>query len=144
MFKLDVEARLAAWSALRKQISISESPFQELIDFWAHTPFTPHNHHIDPYHQASWATPWEIIVENKYDDFTKAVMMGYSLQLTDRYNKSNIQIRTLIDTEHNRLYNVVYVDDAWALNFDDNQVVSVNDIPSLFRLENLIELKRPR
>lgn len=144
MFKLDVEDRLSAWSALRKDVDISSDPLQTLIDFWANTPFVPHNHNIDPYYSASWPTPWEIIVENKYDDFTKAVMIGYTLLLTNRFKDSKIEIQTLIDNEQNRLYNIVYVDDEWALNYQDNQVVAKNKVPSLYRLENLVELKRPR
>lgn len=144
MFKLDVEDRLSAWSALRKDIDISSNPLQTLIDFWSDTPFIPHNHNIDPYYTGSWPTPWEIIVENKYDDFTKAVMLGYTLLLTDTFKNSKIEIQTLIDNEQNRLYNIVYVDDTWILNYQDNQVVSANKVPSLYRLENLVELKRPR
>jgi hypothetical protein len=102
------------------------------------------NHRIDPFYQASWPTPWEIIVENQYDDFTKAVMMGYTLLLTDRYKDSQVQIKTLVDTTKNRLYNVLCVDDTWALNYSDNEVVLVDNIPSLYNLENLVNLERPR
>jgi len=144
MFKLEVEDRLAAWSDLRKQIDSSADPFEPLLNFWAETPFTAHNHLIDPYYPASWPTPWEIIVENKYDDFTKAVMIGYTLLLTERFKNSSIQIKTLIDNDQNRLYNIVYVDDRWALNYQDNQAVVVDKVPSLYRLENIVELKRPR
>jgi transposase len=144
MFNLDVDARLSTWSTLRKQLSDSQDPLQELANFWSTTPFTAHNHNIDPYYSASWPTPWEIIVENKYDDFTKAIMIGYTLLLTDLYKDSQITIKTLIDDHHNRLYNVVVVDEKWAINYFDNQVVTVDNIPSLYRLENLVELKWPR
>ena len=144
MFKLEVEDRLTAWSTLRKQINDSTDPLQDLVDFWSTAPFTAHNHKIDPYYSASWPTPWEIIVENIYDDFTKAVLMGYTLLLTDRYKDNQITIKTLVDDELNRLYNVVVVDEEWAINYFDNQVVPVHNIPSLYRLENLVELKWPR
>jgi hypothetical protein len=86
----------------------------------------------------------EIIVENHYDDFTKAVMMGYTLLLTDRYKDSTIEIKTLVDTTKNRLYNVVYVDDTWVLNYSDTEVVTADNVPSLYNLENLVNLERPR
>jgi hypothetical protein len=144
MFKLEVEDRLSAWSDLRKTIDTSADPFEPLIDFWSHAPFCAHNHQIDPYNSSNWPTPWEIIVENHYDDFTKAIMIGYTLMLTDRFKDAVITVKTLVDTEQSRLYNIVYVDDRWALNYQDNQVVSANNVPSLYRLENLVELKRPR
>ena len=144
MFTLEVEDRLAAWSELRKHLDQSKDPLQDVVTFWSDIPFTPHNHNIDPYYQESWPTPWEIIADNRYDDFTRAIMIGYTLLLTEQYKNSDVQIKTLVDTEFKRLYNVVYVDDTWALNYDDNKVVPASNIPTLYRLENLIGLKRPR
>jgi hypothetical protein len=144
MFDLEVDDRLAAWADLRKSMDSSSDPLQTVIDFWSAAPFHAHNHEIDPYYSQSWPTPWDIVVANKYDDFTKAVMIGYTLLLTERYKNSSIQIKTLVDSNFKRLYNVVYVDDTWALNYDDTKVVSVNNIPSLYSLENLVVLERPR
>jgi len=144
MFKLDLDHRLAAWSNLRKTLEISDDPLQDLIDFWQHTPIIPNNVLVDPYHRASWPTPWEIIEYNRYDDFTKAIMMGYTLLLTERYKNSTIQLRTLVDKVRKRLYNVIYVDDEQVLNFSDTEAFSTSQIPEEFLLENLIELERPR
>lgn len=144
MFDLDVDDRLSAWSELRKQVDSCHDPLQTVTDFWSSTPFVAHNHKIDPFYPASWPTPWEMIVENRYDDFTKAVMIGYTLLLTERFKSSEVQIKTLVDTEFKRLYNVVYVDNTWVLNYDDGQVLRADNIPSLYNLENLVELNRPR
>jgi hypothetical protein len=144
MFDLDVDDRLSAWSELRKQVDVCHDPLQTVTDFWSETPFVAHNHKIDPFYPASWPTPWEMIVENRYDDFTKAVMIGYTLLLTERFKSSEVQIKTLVDSDMKRLYNVVYVDDTWVLNYDDRQAVRADNIPSLYNLENLVELNRPR
>lgn len=144
MFDLNEDDRLSAWSDLRKRLNTSHDPFQEVTDFWAHTPFVAHNHKIDPFYQASWPTPWEIIIDNRYDDFTKAVMMGYTILLTEKFKNSQVQIKTLVDTQFKRLYNVVCVDDMWVLNYDDSKVLHMDNIPSLYSLENLVGLERPR
>lgn len=144
MFKLDVEARLSAWALLRKKAETSKTPLEDIMEFWSNAPFIPHNHLIDPCYAGSWPTPWEIIVENKYDDFTKAVMIGYTLLLTDKFKDSKIEVHTLVDNEQNRLYNIVYVDNTWALNYQDNQAVTVDTVPTSYMLENLVELIRPR
>jgi hypothetical protein len=144
MFKSDLDSRLTAWSKLRKNLEVSEYPFQDLIDFWQQAPLSNNNNPIDPFYPASWPTPWEIIEINRYNDFTKAVMMGYTLLLTDRYKDLSIQIKTLVDKEHKRLYNAVYIDDMWVLNFSDFEVVLSDQIPNSCCLENLVELKRPR
>jgi hypothetical protein len=143
MFDLDVDDRLSVWASFRKSINASNDPLQDVAHFWSSAPFTVHNHHVDPYYQASWPSPWEIIVENRYDDFTKAIMIGYTLLFTDCFKDSNIQIKTLVDNECKRLYNVVYVDEKWVLNYDDDRVMLASNIPSLYNLENLVELKRP-
>lgn len=144
MFNFDVDDRLAAWSNLRKQVNQSSDPLSDIAQFWMTTPFVGHNPNIDPYYQASWPTPWEIIVENKYDDFTKAIMIGYTILLTDRFKNSSVQIQTLVDENKKKLYNVVCVDNTSVLNYVDGEVVGVDNVPSLYRLENLVELERPR
>ena len=144
MFKLDLESRFEAWSVLRKNIETSEQPFIDLLEFWGNPPFTAYNPLIDPYYQASWPTPWEIIMENKYDDFTKAIMIGYTLLLTNRFKDSIIEIKTLVDSTNSRLYNIVCIDNTFVLNYDDSNIVNIESIPENYRIENLIELKRPR
>ena len=144
MFDLEVDDRLSAWSTLRASIDESSDPLKDVVDFWFNTPFVAHNHKIDPYYQGGWPSPWEMIVENRYDDFTKSVMMGYTLLLTNKFKDSSVQIKTLVDKSGKRLYNVVIVDDKFALNYDDSQVLLAENIPNSFDLENLVELKRPR
>lgn len=144
MFDLDIDARLEAWSNLRKRINVSSDPLQEVVDFWAVTPFEPHNHRIDHYYDGNWPTPWEIIEQNHYDDFTKAIMIGYTLLLTEKYQESSIEIRTIVDNECKKLYNIVCVDNAWVLNYNDQTPVLMDNIPSLYNIENLVHLKRPR
>jgi hypothetical protein len=85
-----------------------------------------------------------MIVFNKYDDFTRALMMGWTLKYTKRFSKSTIQIHSLVDNAQNLAYNVVLVDDKWVLNFDDNQPVEAANVPESFRLENLAVLEIPK
>jgi hypothetical protein len=144
MFELDVDDRLARWSKFRKSLETSDSPMEDVIEFWSTVPIISHNHDIDHYYSGNWPTPWEIIGENRYDDFTKAIMMGYTLLLTDRFKKSNVQIRTFVDKSKNRLYNTTLIDDTIILNFYDDRSASENEIPDTCVLENIIELTRPR
>lgn len=144
MFKLPVEERLSHWLKLRHEIDNVENPLQIVWDFWHQSPFIPHNRNIDPYYQKSWPSPWEIIAENKYDDFTRALMIAYTLKLTKKFNNSRIELRTLVDISDPREYNVVYIDDTWVLNYDDEGPVLVKNLNSSFRVENLVEVTGPR
>lgn len=144
MFNLSQDDRLTFWSQFRKDLEVSQDPLNEVAQLWAQAPYVPYNKEVDPYNQFNWPTPWEIIVDNKYDDFTKALVMSWTLKLTDRFKNSNIEIKTIIDTDKGMAYNVVVVDNQWVLNYKDNEVVEAKNLPESFRLENLIQVERPR
>ena len=144
MFNLSVEERLTEWIEHRREIDQSPEPLQTVWDFWHSAPFIPHNRNIDPYHQKSWPSPWQIIENNRYDDFTKALMISWTLKLTKKYQNSKIELRTLVDSRRTKEYNVVCIDDAWVLNYNDNGPVSVEELSGGFKLENLIEVTGPR
>jgi hypothetical protein len=144
MFKESVDDRLSSWSQHRINIETSSTPLEDVWNFWKDAPYIPYNNKIDPYHSRSWPTPWEIIIENKYDDFTKAVMIGKTLKFTKRFKDSAIQIRTYVDNSKNIMYNVVMIDELWIINYNDNGPVPVKDLPASFSLENLIEVEIAR
>jgi hypothetical protein len=143
MTDLSVDQRLSAWVELRKRIDEVDSPFEAVVDFWKDLPFVAYNKNIDPYNQRSWPTPWDIISENIYDDFTIALMTGYTLLLTKKFADSRVEIKTMVDKNKTKLYNLVYLDDNTVLNYEQGPV-KAQDIPDSFRLENLVILHRPR
>jgi hypothetical protein len=140
MFNKNIDDRLSSWAELRAQLEKSENPLKDTWEFWKNTPFIPYNNKIDPFHQRSWPSPWEIIVDNKYDDFTKALMIGWTLKLTNRFQNDLIEIKTLVDKKRTAYYNIVYVNNEWVINYSDNGPTSAKDIPDSFSIENLIEL----
>jgi hypothetical protein len=144
MFKEEMDQRLHLWFEFRQTLEDSTVPLQDLVDFWDFCPRIAHNSLIDPNYPRAWPTPWEIVERNKYDDFTLALMMGWTLLLTERFSKSHIEIKVIIDDTSSRVYNVLCVDNSLALNFKDHTVVGVDSIPSLYRVENIVPLKRPR
>jgi len=142
MFNLSTEDKLSSWATFRSSLEDSDDPLLDVFDFWKPAPFIPYNKNIDPYNKKTWPTPWEIIAENKYDDFTRAIMMAYSIKYTQRFNNSVIEVRTLVDKNRNHCYNVVCIDNNWAI--DDSGVIPLNSIPESFLIENLIEVSHPR
>lgn len=144
MFKLPIDDRLSSWSNFRRELDHSFSPLEDVWEFWKSAPYVPHNNKIDPYYQDSWPSPWQIIVDNKYDDFTKALMIGWTLKLSDRFKNSSIELRMLVDKSSKNFYNVISVNEEWLINYNDNGPISMKDLPYSFSLQNLIELKTPR
>ena len=96
MFNRSVEERLTEWIKHRQELDYSNDPLQEVWNFWNQAPFVPHNRNIDPYYEKSWPTPWEIIETNKYDDFTKALMIGWTLKLTKKFKDSKIELENIM------------------------------------------------
>jgi hypothetical protein len=144
MFQKSPDERLSAWSEFRQSLNATEFPLQELAEFWCNAPYVPYNKNVDPFNEQSWPTPWEIIIENKYDDFTKALMMAWSLKLTDKFKDSVIEIKTYTDLERHRQYNMVFIDNKDVVNYHDNAVVHAETVPDSFQLGFLVEVKRPR
>lgn len=144
MFRQSTEERLSSWFSFRKKLENSQSPLQDVCDFWKNCPFIPYNKNIDPFNQYSWPSPWEIIQTNKYDDFTKALMIAWTLKLTDKFKNSNIEIRTIVDNTKTGRYNIIILDNEWILNFDDNGPINDLKILDSFLIENLIEVQIPR
>ena len=144
MFSLSIDDRLSAWAQHRAYLETSNDPLLEADLFWQAAPFVPYNHKVDPYYQRGWPSPWEIIVDNKYDDFTKALMKAWSLKLTKRFENSKIEIRIYVDKLKTSVYNCVCVDEEWLINYSENEPISLKNLPESFLLENVIEVSTSR
>ncbi len=139
-----VEDRITSWAEFRHGLEQSNQPLDDIAIFWSDIKTIPFNKSVDPYNQFSWPSPWQIIADNVYDDLTLALMIGYTIKLTNKFKNSTVEIRSLVDSNRKRLYNLIYVDNEYVLNYEKSQVVSASDIPDSFLLENLVELARPR
>ena len=144
MFKQDLDSRLSAWATLRSHLEQDSDPLSTVWQFWQAAPFIPYNNRIDPYNRHAWPTPWEIIAENKYDDFTLALMIAYTIKYTTRFANSQVELRTLVDKDKNIAYNIVFIDDEWAINYTENGPISAEKVPDSFSLENMVVIGTPR
>lgn len=144
MFDRSPDERLSIWSKFRKELDQDLEPLTSLAKFWSQAPLISYNNKIDHYNPKSWPTPWEIIYENKYDDFTIAMMMGYSLRLTEKFKDEKIEVRSLVDHNKKQLYNLLYINEEDILNYDRYVPVKLHSIKDDLFLENQIEIVFPR
>lgn len=140
MFNKSIDDRLSSWAQHRSRLESAEDPLSDVWEFWKNCPFIPYNNSVDPFYPRGWPTPWEIIVENKYDDFTKALMIAKTLKLTKRFKDSTIDIRICVDEQRHTYYNIVCIDNVWAINFDDQGPVSYRELLDKLLVENVIEV----
>lgn len=144
MFHKSPDERLSDWSEFRKNLDTLDNPLTELAEFWSNAPLVIHNHKVDPRNPKSWPTPWDLIVDNKYDDFTVALMMAYTLKLTKKYNNDKIEVRTMVDSSKTKLYNLVYVNDTDVLNYERAAAIKAQYIDESLYLENIVDVVFPR
>lgn len=143
MFEKNPDDRLSYWANFRKKLEIDSDPLKSTARLWGKAPLIIHNHKIDPRNYKSWPTPWEILVENKYDDFTIALMMSYTLKLTDKFKNDKIEINTMVDYSRTKLYNLVLVNNK-VLNYEKDHVVNDKEIDKTLYSDNQIEIIFPR
>lgn len=71
-------------------------------------------------------------------------MIAWTLKLTKRFQNSRIEVKTLLDKDQKAQYTIVYINEEWTINYNDNGPTRAEDIPSSFLLENQVELEMTR
>jgi hypothetical protein len=121
VFILDYAARLKAWSELRAKLAglPLQSKCIEVDKFWQSVPTQTYYLHID--YIKDWPTPWELISDNLYCNYARALGMIYTLLLT---GTKNIELVEAKDDNSNEVV-LVLVDDAkYVLNYWPGTVVN--------------------
>ena len=132
MFQNSYEKQFTIWKKFRSKLEESNSPIEDTIKFWSMAPLV--NKHLDPYRVDTWPDPWQIIKDGKYNDLTINLMIGHTLKLTKRFNESQIEIRTYLDTLNKTGYNTCYIDNK-ILNYPYREVTEIADLPSNMLLQ---------
>lgn len=129
VFKSYGNDRLAEWREFRLHLEVSETPLEDLADFWSNAPFV--NQYINPDDTKTWPDPWHLILDDRYDDLGVALGMLYTLKLTQRFINTpcEIQMSMLTNDKHPR-YSLV-IDNKWVLNWDYREVVNVENLPEV-------------
>ena len=134
IFIFDYETRLRSWVDLRSKISRLPLNDQSiLIDrFWQKAPLQQHYLHTD--FIKDWPDPWQLISDNLFCNYARALGMIYTLLLLG--NKS-IELVDAKDDNNNEVV-LVLVDDAkYVLNYWPETVVNnlINDFAIIRTLD---------
>jgi hypothetical protein len=121
IFLLDYAARLRNWSELRTKLIDKPLDIQciEIDKFWQRVPTQTHYLHTD--FIKDWPTPWELLNDNVYCYYSRALGMIYTLLLLDT---KNIELVEAVDDNSNEVV-LVLVDNAkYVLNYWPDTVVN--------------------
>jgi len=128
MFEKDYYTRLKIWNQFRQSLETSETPFEDVLEFWRFTPLG--RPATDPYDSDTWPDPWELIHENIYCEFLQILAICYSLQLTDRFSQSRFEIHITLDEKESDIVYLLFVDNQ-AIGYYNNGVIDKKDISHL-------------
>lgn len=80
-FQLDFYSRLRAWTSLRETLKDQNIETQciEIDRFWQQSPMS--NHYLHPADIKTWPDPWQLIDDNIYCPYARALGMIYTLSL---------------------------------------------------------------
>jgi hypothetical protein len=126
IFILDYETRLRSWVDLRNKILRLPTNEQniEIDKFWQRVPIQNHYLHTD--FIKDWPTPWQLLSDNTYCYYARALGMIYTLILM---GTKNIELVEAKDDNSNEVV-LVLVDNAkYVLNYWPDTVVNnhIND-----------------
>ena len=121
VFQLNYEARLSDWYDLRVRLEDSslETKCVEVDKWWQNAPLV--NHHLHILDSENWPDPWQLLVENTYDNVARALGICYTLLLLD---VENVEMAEATDKMGDDVV-IVLVDNAkYILNYWPETVLS--------------------
>ncbi len=124
IFILDYEVRLKSWVDLRNKL-LRQPIHDQIIEidkFWQRVP--TQNHYLHPDFIKEWPDPWQLLSDNTYCYYARALGMIYTLLLL---GNNSIELVQAKDDNSNEVV-LVLVDNAkYVLNYWPDTVVN-NDI----------------
>jgi hypothetical protein len=138
IFLFDYETRLRSWVDLRnKLLRLSNSEIAVEIDrFWQTVPLT--NHYLHPDFIKDWPNPWELISDNTYCYYARALGMIYTLLLL---GNKNIDLVEAVDDNNNEVVLVLFDNAKYVMNYWPGTVLnnSITDF-KITRKHDLVPL----
>jgi hypothetical protein len=134
-FQLSYETRLQNWYNLREKIKNFELKeiCIEVDRFWQQCPLT--NHYLHPIDIESWPNPWELLFDNHYCVYSRALGITYTLLLLGINDIDFVEAKDY----NNEDTVLVIVDNAkYILNYWPNTVV--NNCLQDFKIVNHIDI----
>ncbi len=124
MFDLHGNDRLTAWRQFRDNLEISNTPFDDVAEFWSHAPFV--GLYLNPNDPSKWPDPWHLVLDLHLDDLAICLGMLYTLQLTRRFMDTDYEIHTSMSSEEKLPKYFLLVDKKYALNLEYRNVVDMD------------------
>ena len=123
MFEYHKNEKLAEWKKFRDHLETSETPMEDLAEFWSRAPFV--GHYLDPNNPSAWPDPWALILDGKFDDLAISLGMLYTIKLTQRFKDADCKI-FMTAGSNNKTF--LLVDNSSILNWEYRSVCRQKDL----------------
>jgi hypothetical protein len=120
--------RLQQWKEFRSSLETSATAFEDVALFWSRAPFV--NNYLDPFDSKSWPDPWQLILNNKFDDLGITLGMCYTLQLTERFKDHEFEIHMSMSQSKKDWRYLLAIDKDIVLNWNFGSVTKFREIDS--------------
>lgn len=129
MWNLRSEDRLREWKTFRKSIAelSFDSAIKKVVHLWSYAPIS--NTYIDYTQPSEFASPWELLLNDGFDDASKSLGMLYTLYFSKHQlgHKFNLVVLNRCSTLNP--CSVVFVDDGkYILNYEYDDIVDLSQL----------------
>tara|TARA_B100001287_G_scaffold273125_1_gene275988 strand:+ start:2199 stop:2624 length:426 start_codon:yes stop_codon:yes gene_type:complete len=121
-----LEDKIKVWKDLRNRLEDHPRPFDMLVQFTNKLHVSSKK--VNAFDPDSKIEPWHLIEKNEFTEYEIAQLIAYTLQLTDRFCDSNIEIHISKDTKKDNLVYLVYLDKGIILGYY-NEAITVDELP---------------
>lgn len=121
-----LEDKIKVWKDLRNKLEDHPRPFDMLVQFTNKLHVSSKK--VNAFDPGSKIEPWHLIEKNEFSEYEIAQLIAYTLQLTDRFCDSNIEIHISKDTKKDNLVYLVYLDKGIILGYY-NEAITVDELP---------------
>ena len=101
IFHGDYTERLTAWREFRNGLETEPTALQLTLQLYQQCPLTHTKTHF--FDRSTCPQAWNIIEKNDYNTVDRLLGMWYTLRLTDRFVKGNIDLIQCVDKNSNQL-----------------------------------------
>jgi hypothetical protein len=136
VFDVYDQERIKNWKQFREQLATVQDPLTRTAELWATAPFV--EKYLDEYNCDSWPSPWELIVDGKFDNFGIALGIFYTLSLSDKYTNVPLEIYKAVANDAEIF--IVVVDHQTALNWSYRLAVNVESVKLHSQLETIYQI----
>ena len=137
IFKHTSFKRLKAWRDFRQQLETVSNPLEVVAEVYSTAPRV--KIYSDPYDQATWPTPWELIEENQYCPINQLLGVAYTLGLTERFKDWKPTITIAVDNDNKCVYYLLYYNDK-VYGYEDDRWIPAKMLPKSLIVKKIYQL----